>query len=156
MLILKYQTFDYKFYHNQLFLDQIQNQNEIHFWNFIQYEFFTQWSKLKKYANDNGIKIIGDIAIYVAYDSSDVWERPENYRLNKKLDPIEVAGCPPDAFTEDGQLWGNPIYNWKYMKNEGYSFWVERMKKANTPSGSYKYAGNGNIRKPKKGVFGKV
>lgn len=109
-----------------------ENQNEIHFWNFIQYEFFTQWSKLKKYANDNGIKIIGDIAIYVAYDSSDVWERPENYRLNKKLDPIEVAGCPPDAFTEDGQLWGNPIYNWKYMKNEGYSFWVERMKKANT------------------------
>ena len=123
---------DYKF-RNPEALKKFEKdyKKEVDFWRFVQYKFFSQWDKLKKYANKNGVKIIGDMAIYVAYDSSDVWERPINYLLNKKLDPIVVAGCPPDAFTEDGQLWGNPIYDWKYMKKEGYTFWIERARKAN-------------------------
>ena len=86
-------------------------KNEIEFQKFIQYEFFVQWSNLKKYANENGILIIGDIPIYVAGDSADVWANPKNFLLDEDCNPIEVAGCPPDAFTEDGQLWGNPLYD---------------------------------------------
>lgn len=94
----------------------------------IQYLFSKQWNKLRKYANDNGIKIMGDMPIYVALDSADVWANPKQFELNDKLLPIEVAGCPPDAFSKDGQLWGNPLYDWEYMESDGYSFWAERMK----------------------------
>ena len=102
--------------------------NEIEFWNFIQYEFFKQWFELKAYVNQLGIQIIGDIPIYVSTDSSDTWARPELFKLDEDYQPITVAGCPPDAFTEDGQLWGNPIYNWDYLEETDYKWWVERMK----------------------------
>ena len=86
--------------------------DEITFYEFIQYEFYRQWYKLKKYANDNGIKIIGDIPIYVAYDSADVWAHPELFQIDDERNPIAVAGCPPDGFSATGQLWGNPLYKW--------------------------------------------
>lgn len=102
-------------------------QNRIQYYKILQYLFFKQWYELKKYANDNGIKIIGDIPIYIAADSSDVWSNPEQFSLNKDLTPIEVAGCPPDAFSADGQLWGNPVYNWEYHKNTNYAWWKKRI-----------------------------
>ena len=103
-------------------------KDEIEFQSFIQYLFFKQWKNLKDYASDNGIKIIGDIPIYVAADSADVWANPKNFLLDEDCNPIEVAGCPPDAFTADGQLWGNPLYNWEYMKQDGYTWWKSRIK----------------------------
>ncbi len=106
------------------------NLDDINFWNFVQFQFTKQWFELKKYANDKGIKFIGDMAIYVAYDSADVWEYPKNYLLNDKFEMIKVAGCPPDAFCEKGQLWGNPIYDWDYMDKTGYEFWVKRVQQA--------------------------
>lgn len=96
---------------------------------FIQYEFDTQWQALKKYANDNGIMIIGDLPIYVDTDSADVYSSPENFQLDQRLRPKKVAGVPPDYFSEDGQLWGNPLYDWNYMKKNGYSFWRRRMER---------------------------
>jgi len=101
---------------------------DMDFYAFLQYKFKEQWSKLKKYINDKGIKIIGDIPIYVAFDSSDVWANPELFLLDKDRMPIEVAGCPPDAFTALGQLWGNPLYEWGYHKQTGYKWWIERMR----------------------------
>ena len=83
--------------------------NDIDFWCFVQYKYFQQWKKLKAYANEKGIEIIGDIPIYVAYDSVEVWSTPQYFSLDKEKKPVEVAGCPPDAFTADGQLWGNPL-----------------------------------------------
>ncbi|MFI3329719.1 MAG: 4-alpha-glucanotransferase [bacterium] len=119
----------YKDYKN---IDRYINEiNDVEFWNFIQFKFFEQWFKLKKYANKKGIKFIGDMAIYVAYDSADVWEYPNNYLLDDNLNMIKVAGCPPDDFSEEGQLWGNPIYDWSYMGKTGYEFWVKRVKQAN-------------------------
>ena len=103
-------------------------RDEIEFWNFLQYEFFKQWFELKAYVNHLGIEIIGDIPIYVSTDSSDTWAHPELFNLNQDCQPITVAGCPPDAFTEDGQLWGNPIYDWNYLERTGYKWWIERMK----------------------------
>ncbi len=100
---------------------------QIEFYKTIQYFFFTQWQDLKKYANENGIKIIGDIPIYVAGDSADVWANPNQFLLDENCNPIEVAGCPPDAFSDEGQLWGNPLYNWDYMKKDGYSWWKKRI-----------------------------
>ncbi len=94
---------------------------------FLQYEFFTEWQELKGYANAHGIKIIGDMPIYVDTDSSDVYFSKENFLLGKDLRPTLVAGVPPDYFAKDGQLWGNPIYNWQYMKKDGYTWWRERM-----------------------------
>lgn len=102
-------------------------EDEIEFQKTVQYFFFCQWNKLKAYANINGIKIIGDIPIYVAADSADVWANPNQFLLDDDCNPIEVAGCPPDAFTNDGQLWGNPLYNWEYMKNDSYSWWKNRI-----------------------------
>lgn len=96
-------------------------------WRFIQYEFFTQWMLVKSYANGKGIQIIGDIPIYVDGDSADVWANPEMFLLDESGRPEVVAGVPPDYFCEDGQLWGNPIYDWEYMKKDGYSWWRERM-----------------------------
>lgn len=97
-------------------------------WKFIQYEFFTQWKTVKDYANSKGIKIIGDIPIYVSDDSCDVWCNRQQYLLDKKGRPTKVAGVPPDYFCEDGQLWGNPLYNWKEMKKDGYKWWCERIR----------------------------
>lgn len=104
------------------------NQDEIFFWVFTQYFFLKQWLKLKKYANEKGINIIGDLPIYVAEDSSDVWGNPSIFNLNKSLLPITVAGCPPDYFSANGQLWGNPIYNWEALEQQGYNWWIKRIR----------------------------
>jgi 4-alpha-glucanotransferase len=100
------------------------------FWKMIQYFFFRQWRELKAYANEKGISIIGDIPFYVAYDGADVWANPWYFAMDADGKPVEVAGCPPDAFSADGQLWGNPIYNWKYLKKTKYEWWIRRI--ANT------------------------
>lgn len=99
---------------------------DIEFYQFMQYLFFDQWDKLRIYANKKGIQIIGDIPIYVALDSADVWANPELFQLDENHLPVAVAGCPPDSFSEDGQLWGNPLYDWDYHRN-GYSWWMERL-----------------------------
>jgi len=83
---------------------------DIEFYQMLQYLFFRQWRDLKAYANEKGIQIIGDVPIYVAGDSADVWANPTQFYLDKNLEPIEVAGCPPDGFSADGQLWGNPLF----------------------------------------------
>ena len=102
-------------------------KEEINYWAFLQYIFYKQWMKLKQYANSQGIKIIGDIPIYVAGDSSDTWSHPELFKLDEDGTPITVAGCPPDAFTEDGQLWGNPIYDWETLAETDYDWWIQRI-----------------------------
>lgn len=102
----------------------------IDFYKFIQFIFFKQWYSLKKYANDNGIKIIGDMPIYVAFDSAEVWKNPLLFELDGGKMPVEVAGCPPDTFAEEGQLWGNPLYDWEYHKNTGYQWWINRVKQS--------------------------
>ncbi|MBQ4527175.1 MAG: 4-alpha-glucanotransferase [Clostridia bacterium] len=96
-------------------------------WQFIQYEFFTQWAEIKAYANSKGIKIIGDIPFYVSYDSADVWGNKELFELDDDQKPKWVAGVPPDYFCPDGQLWGNPLYNWREMKKDGFSWWTARL-----------------------------
>ena len=101
--------------------------DEIEFYQFQQYMFYTQWSKLKAYANENGIKIIGDIPIYVAFDSSDAWANPELFQFDEECMPTAVAGCPPDAFAATGQLWGNPLYRWDYHKETDYEWWMKRL-----------------------------
>lgn len=106
-------------------------KDTVDFYCFIQYEFFKQWAALREYANENGVEIIGDIPIYVAYDSADVWTHPELFQLDENLEPIKVAGCPPDAFSADGQLWGNPLYKWDYHKKTGYKWWKDRMAACN-------------------------
>ena len=106
---------------------ETEHKDDTEFYKMIQYFFSKQWFLLKEYANKNGIYIIGDIPIYVAYDSADVWSAPEQFQLDKNLYPKAVAGCPPDAFSDDGQLWGNPLYNWNYMKKDGYGWWVRRI-----------------------------
>ncbi len=112
-----------KYYQNFL-------KEKIEFWKYLQYKFNEQWNKLKKYANKNGIKIIGDIPIYVALDSSDVWANPSQYQLDDDLKPVDVAGCPPDAFSDYGQKWGNPLYDWDKMEKDDFSWWKKRMKAA--------------------------
>ena len=109
-----------------------QHRDEIRFWQFLQFEFFTQWQALKDYANQNGIKIIGDMPIYVAADSVDVWVNPAQFLLDDTLTPTVVAGCPPDAFSDDGQLWGNPLYDWDAMSktNPPFSWWETRLSHA--------------------------
>lgn len=103
---------------------------ESDFYAFCQFQFFKQWNALRKYVNSKGISIVGDIPIYVAYDSVEVWERPELFLLDKNKRPVEVAGCPPDCFAPLGQLWGNPIYNWETLRKQNFSFWVERFRSA--------------------------
>lgn len=99
----------------------------VQFWEVVQYLFFKQWTALKRYANEQGISIIGDLPIYVSYDSVDVWAHPELFQLDSNRVPKEVAGCPPDGFSEDGQLWGNPLYDWEYMEKTGYEWWIQRI-----------------------------
>lgn len=103
------------------------NKEDIYFWVFTQYFFLKQWMELKKYANKNKVKIIGDIPIYVSIDSSDVWGNTELFNLDDCFNPITVSGVPPDYFTEEGQLWGNPIYNWRLMENDEYKWWIKRI-----------------------------
>lgn len=103
------------------------------FWKFVQFIFFKQWNELKKYANEKNIAVIGDMPIYVAMDSVDVWSNLPLFLIDEKtLKPEKVAGVPPDYFSEDGQLWGNPIYNWQAMKKDGYAWWISRLKTALT------------------------
>lgn len=103
-------------------------EKETEFFKFIQYKFFRQWSNLKKYANDKGVEIIGDMPIYVSYDSVEAWVSPELFQFDKHKKPKDVAGCPPDDFAVTGQLWGNPLYDWEYHKKTGYKWWIDRLR----------------------------
>ncbi len=108
------------YYRRELYFD-------IEFQKYMQFKFYEQWTKLKAYANRKGIRIIGDIPIYVSMDSADAWAKPRLFQLDGDNQPIKVAGCPPDAFSETGQLWGNPLYNWEAHRNSGYDWWVKRI-----------------------------
>ena len=108
------------------------DQDTLWTWQFSQYEFFREWMEIKTYANARGVQIVGDIPIYVAYDSADVWANRELFLLDRELRPSAVAGVPPDYFCEDGQLWGNPLYDWKRMKQDNFAWWRERMQFALT------------------------
>ena len=102
-------------------------KDEIRFYSFVQYIFDRQWTALRRYAHENGVKIIGDVPIYVPYDSADVWSNPELFQMDEQMNPTAVAGCPPDAFSDDGQLWGNPLYRWDLLKQDGYGWWIRRL-----------------------------
>ena len=102
-------------------------KDDIEFYQFIQYKFYEQWNQLKDYANEKDIKIIGDIPLYVAMDSADVWQHTELFQLDEELNPTKVAGVPPDVFSETGQRWGNPLYDWKKLEAEDFSWWRKRM-----------------------------
>ena len=108
------------YYREKLYFD-------IEFQKYMQFKFYEQWSQLKKYANDRGIQIVGDMPIYVSADGSDIWAQPEMFQLDKNNKPTQIAGCPPDPFSADGQLWGNPLYRWDYHAATGYQWWVTRM-----------------------------
>ena len=108
------------YYHEKLYF-------EVEFQKYLQFKFFQQWQKLKAYANAKNIKIVGDIPIYVSPDSADVWAHPELFQLDENNEPKAVAGCPPDAFAADGQIWGNPLYRWDYHKQTGYAWWMSRL-----------------------------
>jgi 4-alpha-glucanotransferase len=103
---------------------------QVKFRKFTQFQFRRQWDKLRRYANKNGVKIIGDIPIYASPDSADVWTNPHLFLVDSAGKPTKVAGVPPDYFSETGQLWGNPLYDWGEMKKDGYSWWIERVRKA--------------------------
>ena len=103
-------------------------RDECGFWAWMQYELDAQWQALMLYAHAKGIVVIGDMPIYVAHDSFDVWQAPEQFLLDESYNPTVVAGCPPDGFSPDGQLWGNPIYNWQRMREDGFSWWCNRVK----------------------------
>ena len=105
-------------------------KQSVRFYSFVQYLFFRQWEELKRYAHEKGVQIIGDLPIYVPLDSCEVWSEPELFQLDEQLKPEAVAGCPPDAFTEDGQLWGNPLYRWQKHKQDGYRWWLRRLQQA--------------------------
>lgn len=100
---------------------------EMAFWRWIQFEFISEWKTVVAYAHEKGIRIIGDMPIYVAHDSMDVWAAREQFLLDEDFNPTVVAGCPPDGFTPDGQLWGNPIYDWERMEKDGFSWWIDRF-----------------------------
>jgi 4-alpha-glucanotransferase len=105
-----------------------EHEAEIEFHKFAQYLFNKQWFAVKKYANDKGISIIGDIPLYVAHDSADVWSNHKVFQFDEKRNPLKVAGVPPDYFSRTGQLWGNPLYDWEYMKKNGFKWWIKRIK----------------------------
>ncbi len=108
------------YYRRELYFD-------IEFHQYLQFLFMEQWNKLKAYANGRGIRIVGDIPIYVALDSADTWAHPELFQLDGDNVPQAVAGCPPDGFSAEGQLWGNPLYRWEYHRQTGYSWWITRL-----------------------------
>lgn len=102
-------------------------RSDIEFWQFVQFCFFSQWESLKQYANQKGIRIIGDIPIYAAFDSAEVWAQPKLFQLDAEKKPVAVAGCPPDCFAVTGQLWGNPLWDWEAMAKDGYAWWLNRI-----------------------------
>jgi len=108
------------YYRRELYFD-------VEFWQYIQFKFFQQWEKLKAYANGRHIQIVGDIPIYVSPDSADAWAHPELFQLDENNVPTAIAGCPPDDFSADGQLWGNHLYNWDYHRRTNYDWWISRM-----------------------------
>ena len=108
------------YYNRELYFD-------VEFQKFLQFKFDQQWTKLKKYANDRHIQIVGDIPIYVSPDGADVWAHPELFQLDEKNESSSIAGCPPDSFSADGQVWGNPLYRWDFHRSTGYEWWVTRM-----------------------------
>ena len=108
------------YYREKLYFD-------VEFQKYLQYKFYEQWSKLKAYANAKHIQIVGDIPIYVSPDGSDVWAKPEMFQLDEDNKPVNIAGCPPDSFSADGQVWGNPLYDWNYHKATGFQWWCSRM-----------------------------
>ena len=105
-------------------------KEEILFWQFVQFKAKEQWLRLKNYANKKGVKIMGDMPLYVALDSVDVWKNPELFKLDENFAPKKVAGVPPDYFCEDGQLWGNPVYDYSVHEKDGFSWWKKRLNKA--------------------------
>ncbi|MBU1094420.1 MAG: 4-alpha-glucanotransferase [Firmicutes bacterium] len=105
-------------------------KEEIEFYQFLQYKSYDQWYSLKKYANDKGVMIVGDMPIYVSFDSSDVWANSNYFDLNEKRLPNHIAGVPPDNFSKDGQLWGNPLYNWDFLEKNEFDWWVDRVRSA--------------------------
>ncbi len=109
---------------------KVQLKDDIAFWQTVQYFFYKQWSALKTYANKKGVKLIGDIPIYVSPDSSDLWASPQLFQVDDNSKMTHVAGCPPDAFSDDGQLWGNPLYDWDYHFQTNYEWWISRMRHA--------------------------
>ena len=109
------------YYRRELYFD-------VEFHQYMQFKFFQQWRDLKDYANRRGVRIIGDIPIYVAMDSADAWARPELFQLDGENLPTAVAGCPPDGFSATGQLWGNPLYRWDYHRETGYAWWISRLR----------------------------
>lgn len=120
-------------YREQLALKELKEteyKSEYCFWQFLQFVFRKQWLKLKQYVNSLGIQIIGDLPLYVAYDSADVWANPEFFKLDQELKPTEIAGVPPDYFSKTGQLWGNPIYNWEMMEETDFDWWINRLRSA--------------------------
>jgi 4-alpha-glucanotransferase len=110
-------------------LDEYQKEHKenILYYDFIQYLFFYQWNEIKSYANNKGIKIFGDIPIFVAYDSSDVWGNPDYFYLDERGEMEYVAGVPPDEFSETGQRWGNPLYRWDILKKNNFDWWIQRI-----------------------------
>ncbi len=103
------------------------DEDTLFFWQFVQYKFFTQWQDVKSYANSLGIKVIGDMPIYVSLDSADVWANREQFKLDSQGYPVKVSGVPPDYFSKEGQKWGNPLYDWRKMKKDGYTWWRDRI-----------------------------
>ena len=108
------------YYRRELYFD-------VEFQMYLQFKFFQQYWKLKQYANERQVQIIGDIPIYVAMDSADAWANPELFQLDENNRPVSVAGCPPDGFSATGQRWGNPLYRWEYHKETGYAWWISRL-----------------------------
>lgn len=100
----------------------------IHFYRYLQYQFDRQWNRLKAYANQKGVQILGDIPIYVSMDSADTWANPELFQLDEDLKPVAISGCPPDAFAPNGQLWGNPLYHWERHRETGFVWWIARIR----------------------------
>lgn len=107
---------------------RLRDRMEFHY--FLQYTFYSQWERLHKYAEEQGISLIGDVPIYVPMDSADVWSAPDRFQLDEDRNPVVIAGCPPDAFSADGQRWGNPIYDWEHMKEDGFGWWISRLRGA--------------------------
>ncbi len=116
--------------HEKAVLYITEFEAQMSFWRWLQYEFSNQWQSLLKYAHSKGVLLIGDMPIYVAHDSMDVWSSPEQFLLNENYEPEVVSGCPPDHFSSDGQLWGNPIYNWDIMAEQAFSWWTARVGRA--------------------------
>ena len=105
------------------------HQTDLDFWKFVQYMFYMQWTDLREYAHEHGVRIIGDLPLYIALDSADVWSDPQLFHLDNAGQPVVVAGTPPDYFSDEGQLWGNPVYRWEEHKRQGYRWWIGRMRR---------------------------